>query len=290
MSLALSSVSARPEPTFDPVSRPLDAVTGAVVYLEDADQEPVGYNPPAAYGQPTRVGRFASFSVQVENARGRAHELSLDKEGFVLTRHATAVRNFYDEQQVRAVYYPEIERLVREATGAAKVVIFDHTLRVSSGENRPGTRGPVQAVHNDYTENSAPRRAKDFLSEAEAATRLNHRFVEINVWQPIRGPVRRDHLGLIDADTIAPDDLVAAKLVYTDRVGEIYYGAYNPAHRWNYFPDMTVDEAILIKCYDSARDGRARFSLHAAFADPNVPADAPQRESIEVRTFAFFEE
>jgi hypothetical protein len=277
-------------PAVGRISRPLDAIVGTVVYLEDADQEPVGYNPPVEYGKPSRVGRFASFAVRIENARGRAGELSLDREGFVLTRHATAVRNFYDEKEVRAVYYPEVERLVKQATGAAKVVIFDHTLRVSSGENRAGTRGPVQSVHNDYTENSGPRRARDFLTAEEAETRLRRRFVEINVWQPIRGPVRRDHLGLIDASTIAPADLVAAKLVYADRVGEIYYGAYNPAHRWKYFPEMTVEEAILIKCYDSARDGRARFSLHAAFADPAAPADAPARESIETRTFAFLDE
>jgi hypothetical protein len=51
---------------------------------------------------------------------------------------------------------------------------------------------------------------------------------------------------------------------------------------------MEAHEAILVKCYDSATDGRTRFSLHAAFADPAAPADAPPRESIEVRTFAFF--
>jgi hypothetical protein len=199
------------------------------------------------------------------------------------------MRNFYDENEVRAIYYPEVERLVRDCTGAAKVVIFDHTVRTSDGGDHPGARSPARIVHNDYTDKSGPQRARDFLTPEEAVTRLSRRFVEINIWRPIRGPVRRDPLGLIDGRSIAPGDLLPTKLVYPDRTGEIYYGAYNPAHRWYYFPDMEADEAILIKCYDSATDGRTRFSLHAAFAGPDVPAHTPPRESIEVRTFAFFD-
>ncbi len=276
-------------PAIEPASERGDFVVGTVTYLEDANQRPIAYNLPQSYGKPARFGRFAAFPVRIGNARDRLRDLSLDGTGFVLARHATSVRNFYDEVEVRAVYYPEVERLVRESTGSAKVVIFDHTLRISDGADRPGTRAPAQIVHNDYTETSGPRRARDFLTAEEAPTRLRHRFVEINVWQPIRGPVRRDPFGLIDGRSIAPGDLVTAKLIYPDRTGEIYYGAYNPAHRWYYFPDMTADEAILVKCYDSAKDGRTRFSLHAAFADPTTPADAPRRESIEVRTFAFFD-
>jgi hypothetical protein len=264
-------------------------VVGTVTYLEDANQIPIAYNLPQEYGIPDRSGRFGTFQVRIRNARDRVHDLSLDGAGFVLARHATSMRNFYDEDEVRAIYYPEAERLVRISTGAAKVVVFDHTLRISVGADHPRTRAPAHVVHNDYTEESGPQRARDFLPVEETLTRLGHRFVEINVWRPIRGPVRRDPLGLIDGRSIAQGDLVTAKLIYPDRTGEIYYGAYNPAHRWYYFPDMTPHEAILVKCYDSATDGRTLFSLHAAFADPTVPADAPRRESIEVRTFAFFD-
>jgi hypothetical protein len=264
-------------------------VVGTVSYLEDANQTPIAYNLPQEYGMPARSGRFATVSVWIRNARGLARDLSLDGAGFVLARHGTSVRNFFDDPEVRAIYYPEVERLVRDATGAAKVVVFDHTLRISEGADHPGARGPARVVHNDYTETSGPQRARDFLPPDEAVTRLNRRFVEVNVWRPIRGPVRRDPLGLIDGRSIAPGDLVTTKLVYPDRTGEIYYGAYNPAHRWYYFPDMEAHEAILVKCYDSVTDGRTRFSLHAAFANPEAPADAPPRESIEVRTFAFFD-
>jgi hypothetical protein len=264
-------------------------IPAEVTYLEDANQSPIGYNLPAEYGMPTRSGRFAGFPVHIRNGRHHIGDLSLDGAGFLLARHDTSVRNFFDKAEVEAIYYPEVERLVRNSTGAAKVVVFDHTLRVSDAANRPASRTPVHVVHNDYTEKSGPQRARDVLPSEESA-RLQRRFVEINVWQPIRGPVRRDPFALVDGRSIFPNDLVVAKLIYPDRTGEIYYGAYNPAHRWYYFPEMTVDEAVLVKCYDSARDGRTRFSLHAAFADPTAPADAPPRESIEVRTFAFFDD
>ena len=274
---------------IDPVSEADDFIVSEVTYLEDANQSPIGYNLPPEYGMPVRSGRFANFPVHIGNGRHRVRDLSLDEAGFLLVRHATSVSNFFDETEVRAIYYPEVQRLVRHSTGAAKVVVFDHTLRISGAPKHVGSRTPVHVVHNDYTEKSGPQRARDVLPSEEAFVRLQQRFVEINVWQPIRGPVRRDPFGLVDGRSIAPNDLVAAKLIYPDRTGEIYYGAYNPAHRWYYFPDMAADEAVLVKCYDSARDGRTRFSLHAAFADPTVPADAPPRESIEVRTFAFFD-
>ena len=144
-------------------------------------------------------------------------------------------------------------------------------------------------MHNDYTVKSGPQRVRDLMG-AEAGDLLNGRFAVINVWRPIRGVVEEKPLALCDARSVAPQDWVATDLLYPDRTGEIYYVAHNPAQRWFYFPDMTREEAVLLKCYDSATDGRARFSPHTAFADPTSPANARPRESIEVRTLVFFEE
>jgi hypothetical protein len=145
-------------------------------------------------------------------------------------------------------------------------------------------------VHNDYTEKSGPQRVRDLLPPDEAEARLKKRFAEYNVWRNIASePIETTPLGFVDAQTIAPRDLAVCDLVYADRTGEIYQGVYNTDHQWHYFPAMRREEVILIKCYDSEKDGRARFSLHSAFDDPTSPADAKPRQSIEVRSLAFFD-
>jgi hypothetical protein len=265
-------------------------VDASVNYLADLSVKPVTYNPPIGTGLPRRDGNYRNFTVRVHNARSYVRELSLDKQAFILTTHDTAMRDFYDEQEVRSTYFPEVEALIKRETGASKVVVFDHTVRTADRAVERGLRTPVQSVHNDYTEKSGPQRVRDLLPPDEAEQRLKKRLAEYNVWRNIaREPIEMSPLGFVDAQTIAPRDLAVCDLVYADRTGEIYQGVYNADHQWHYFPAMTRDEAILIKCYDSAKDGRARFSLHSAFEDPTSPANAKPRQSIEVRAFAFFD-
>ena len=265
-------------------------VDARVNYLADLSIKPVTYNPPPGTGVPRRAGNYRNFTVRVYDARLHVGDLSLDRQAFILVPHETAVSNFFDEQEVRGAYYAEVEALVRRETGAAKVVVFDHTVRTADRAVERGYRAPVQSVHNDYTEKSGPQRVRDLLPADEAEQRLGKRFAEYNVWRNIaHDPVEMFPLGFVDAQSIAPRDLAVCDLVYSDRTGEIYQGVYNADHRWSYFPAMTRDEAILIKCYDSAKDGRARFSLHSAFDDPTSPAGARPRQSIEVRTLAFFD-
>lgn len=266
-------------------------IEAALNYLAPGIEHPFVYAQEPPPGMPRRNIAFEGHSVVIRNARPLAPRLSLDREGFTLRRDATSVVDFYNDEEVRRVYYPEVERLVREATGAAKVVIFDHTRRNSRtplGEGNAYAREAAASVHNDYTERSAPKRVRDLLDPPEAEARLKRRYVEINVWRPIAGPVAAWPLAVCDATSIDQRDLVASERRYPDRVGEIYHVSYNPRHRWFYFPQMRRDEAILIKCFDSATDGRARLAVHSAFEDPTTPKDAPPRESIEVRLFAFF--
>jgi hypothetical protein len=169
-------------------------------------------------------------------------------------------------------------------------VVFDHTIRAADRGVERGHRAPVRSVHNDYTEKSGPQRVRDLLSPDEAEARLKKRFVEINVWRNVsHDPVEMAPLGFVDSQSIAPRDLAVCDLIYADRTGEIYIGVYNADHRWYYFPKMIRDEAALIKCFDSMKDGRARFSLHSAFDDPTSPKSPKPRESIETRTLAFFD-
>jgi hypothetical protein len=201
------------------------------------------------------------------------------------------VTDFYDEDAVRRIYYPEAERLVASATSASRVVVFDLTIR----RRLPGVadraagapRQPVPRVHNDYTVKSGPQRVRDLLGE-EADALLAGRFSVINVWRPIRGPLRDAPLAVCDARSVAFEDFVPSDLLFRDRTGEIYAVTYNPSHRWFYVPEMREDEALLLKCYDSAQDGRARFAPHTAFEDPTAPTDILPRESIELRTLVFY--
>src|SRR3954452_9775086 len=268
----------------------LTYVDAPVHYLADLSVKPVTYNPPAGTGLPRRDGNYRFFDVRVHNARPYVNDLSLDKQAFILTQHDTKVRDFYDEAELTSVYYAEVEALIKRETGASKVVVFDHTVRTADRAVERGLRPPVRSVHNDYTEKSGPQRVRDLLPPDEAEARLKKRFAEYNVCRnSAREPIEMTPLGFVDAQSIAPRDLAVCNLVYADRVGEIYQGVYNADHQWHYFPAMTRDEAILIKCYDSEKDGRARFSLHSAFTDPTSPANAKPRQSIEIRTFAFWD-
>jgi hypothetical protein len=267
----------------------IEAVNARLRYLADATPKPVNYayDPPA--GVPRRSGKYVEQSVVVRNGREMLNKLSLDTNGFVLTEHETTVKDFYDPDEVKSVYYPELERLLKRVTGAERIVIFDHIVRnpLLAERGEKGARSPAKFVHNDYTFKSAPRRVRDLLPE-EADRLLQNRFAEINVWRAIRGPIESSPLALCDARSLRTDDIVPIDLVYRDRVGEIYGFLYNSKHRWYYFPRLERSEPILLKCYDSKEDGRARFTAHTSFDDPNSPQDAAPRESIEVRALIFW--
>ncbi len=142
-------------------------------------------------------------------------------------------------------------------------------------------------MHNDYTEWSGPQRVRDILPQ-EADDLLSRRFAIVQVWRPIRHPVETHPLAICDARSVAPADMVISERRYPNRIGQTYVVTYNPAHRWYWLPRMRRDEALVFKVYDSLKDGRARWSAHTAFDDPTSPPNARPRESIEIRTLAFF--
>jgi hypothetical protein len=268
----------------------LPAVATKLSYLAPMAETPFtySYGPPA--GQPRTNAVYDEHTVTVQSMRPIADHLSLDREGVALVEEKSAVADFYDADELKRVYYPEIEALVKQLTGAHRVLVFDHTVRRRSWEAQERTpserRLPVMRVHNDYTEASGPQRVKDLMG-GEAEALLQRRFAFLNVWRPIRGPLLDQPLALCDATSAAPADFVRSEQRYEGRTGEIYVMRHSPRHRWLYAPAMSRDEALVFKCYDSMRD-IARFTAHTAFDDPTTPADAPPRESIEMRTIAFF--
>jgi hypothetical protein len=263
-------------------------VVAPLNFTEPMAEKPYSYNYEPPPGVSPRNTKPETHEVKIFDARQFADRLSLDREGFMLLNRRTTAKSLYDEEEIARVYYPECERLIAEATGAVRVHCFDHIVRnaaLSAKDNQ--IKLPASRVHNDYTAWSAPMRVRQLMGD-DAEELLKHRYAEINLWRPIRGPLRRSPLALCDAQTLAEENLVASDLRYQDRTGETYAVTYNPGQRWYYFPKMLADECILIRCFDSARQGAARFSAHGAFDDPETPEDAPARESIEARALVFY--
>ncbi|MGO9265741.1 MAG: CmcJ/NvfI family oxidoreductase [Candidatus Binataceae bacterium] len=229
---------------------------------------------------------FCRKSMLIHDARAALDPPSLNREGFALRRHATAVANFFDPAEVRSTYYPEVEQLLMETTGAARAFAFEHDVRcVATPERREReAREAVKVVHDDYTAKSAPERARLYLPD-EAEALLQGPYAVINVWRPIRGPVLDTPLAVCDARTIAEADLVPTEQGVKH---EVYLFNFNPSHRWYYFSAMTTSEVLLLKCFDSRIDGRARITAHSAFDLPAETSQTPSRQSIEVRALVFF--
>jgi hypothetical protein len=241
---------------------------------------------------PNNIRRRSSGAQQVfamEISDGRGKKTSLDENGFVFVEHPTTVRDFFDAEELKRVYYPEVSALIAKTSGAKRVQVFDHTLRSGDEGEREARllREPVLSAHNDYTEWSGPNRVRELLPD-EADALLKRRFAIIQVWRAINQPIQSNPLAIADASSIAPEDLLIAERRYPHRVGQTYRIKHNPAHRWFYFPRMRRDEALVFKVYDSEKDGRARFTPHTSFNDPSTPPGAPPRQSIEARALAFF--
>jgi len=265
-----------------------EAVTVQLPYTVDNGEILVNesFGPKNIHGR--RSGTVELKTMPLLNGRALGERLSLDEQGFVFVEHKTKVNDFFDENQLKTIYYPEIEQLIRSQSGASRVVIFDHALRSGDTAEREEklVRNPVLQAHNDYTEWSGPNRLREILPD-EADELLKRRFAIIQVWRAINRPIQSNPLALADARSIAFEDLMVAERRYPHRVGQTYRLKFNPQHRWIYFPEMRPDEAIVFKVYDSDKE-RARFTAHTSFDDPATPAGAPPRQSIEMRAFAFF--
>lgn len=273
-------------------TRNLPYVEADLNYLGATIQRPryYAYEPDAT--DPPPVMPLEPHRMPIHDLRPIARDLSLDVQGFALGEQRSAVRDFWDDDEVRQVYYPEAEAFIKQATGASRVFIFDHLQRrrvpgLVDRSRRGGPRQPATRVHVDHTDRSGPQRVRDLLGD-EAEELLRGRVQVINLWRPILDePLRDAPLAVCDSRTLASDDLVPSDLVYRERVGETYSVKYNPAHTWYYVPEMRRDEALLLKIADTRTDISARFMPHTSFTDPTTPPDARPRESIEVRTLVF---
>ena len=266
-----------------------EPITATINYIADNGEKLFTYTGGPGSTDMRSGGTPDPRRVAMHDGRPEAERFELDRDGFRFVRHDTKVADFFDEEEIRRVYYPEMEALVKAESGASRVVVFDHTLRTADDEAREARkiREVVRRAHNDYTEWSGPQRVRDLLPQ-EADDLLSRRFAIVQVWRPIRHPVETFPLAICDARSVAFEDFVISERRYPNRIGQTYAVKYSPRHRWYYFPRMRREEALVFKVYDSLKDGRARWTAHTAFEDPTSPPNARPRESIEIRTLAFF--
>ncbi len=268
-----------------------DTIRASFNYIVDTGVPPVRYIDWPEMAHLAVPTQYREYEMSVRNGRPLRHTFRLDTHGFAFVDHRTQVRDFTDEAERARVYDPEVQALIKQHFGATEVVVFDHTIRVGDEQvqKATGARPPVKGVHNDYTEKSAPRRLREIVGDAQAERRFGKRWAIVQVWRPIRGRVLIDPLGICDGRTIPRQGFILVERRYKDRTGEVYHIAHHPAHEWFYFPQMERHEALVFKVFDSDTGKPARFTAHSAFDDPATPPGAPPRESIETRTFAFFD-
>ncbi len=267
----------------------VDFVEADMSYIVDDGTPPVRYVDWPEEEHKAHRPAYETRRMRISNGRANIGDFTLPTHGFKFLSHDTTMQDFFDEDEVRRVYYPETEQLIRAESGARRVVVFDHTLRTAdeSRMEEGWIRNPVHGVHNDYTERSAPQRVRDFLPD-EADELLKHRYGIVQTWRPINKPVESEPLALIDGATIPEVGFIPYQRRYRYRTGETYHIAYSPEHRWYYFPRMTRNEAIVFKVFDTDAEAGVRFTAHSAFTDPTTPANATIRESIEMRALVFY--
>ncbi|KAK7955668.1 uncharacterized protein PG986_004890 [Apiospora aurea] len=232
----------------------------------------------------------------VSDVAGREGDFTLDGQGFQYLRHPSQTKDdFVDERRIREEYYPECAALLKQATGAGRVHIFNHKVRRGPtqwhhlGLKNLANRGPVTKTHVDQSYDGAELRMRWELppEEADDIVQRGKRYQIINVWRPIR-TILKDPVAVADANTVPDEDLVSAIMVEDDYHGEQWVVRHNPAHKWYFKHGLTPDEVLLIKCFDSDRSV-ARRALHSAIEDPAYK-DLESRQSIEVRCLVLYDD
>lgn len=247
----------------------------------------IRYSAPDADGGWIEKNGSYSFGMEDHDVRvrnARLADTSFETHGFTLAKLETDV-DFTDMTDVEARYYPQVRRLIQDLTGAGEVFVFLGILR--GGEDDKGG-GPALSAHVDFNEASLrdwiARIAPDRVEEL-----AGKRLVSINVW---RGtvPVENMPLAVCDARSVEKDDFM--RVSFGRLEGGMKAGspaglnmAYNPKHRWYYYPDMQPDEALVFRLFDTGNPDW-EMTGHTAFEDPTSRPGSRKRESFEVRTIA----
>jgi hypothetical protein len=265
-------------------------IAARLTYLGPMSERPRYYANNSARNVITRDRR----TIRIEDARSRAQQPSLCREGFALFPHQSAVSDFRNPEELNRIYAPEVERLVTEVSGADQVVICGQVVH-RFNEPPPGVVGlnilrPARFVHIDTSDSTATAFTERWRPKNSGPT--VRRFAHYNVWRPLSPPPQDIPLALCDARSVFSSELVDADSI-TDIPGKpeasivVVLVRYSPHHRWSYFPDMNQDEVLVFKSHDSD-PAQPHYVPHCAFKDPACSPEVAPRASVEARAVAFW--
>jgi hypothetical protein len=253
-----------------------------------------------APGEEYNTGVYQSYPVTIRNAR-LAGPFTLDEHGFCISRHQSAITDWQSNYTGDSPYAAEVAEVVKRLTGADLVVNMGGMIR-TSGLTSQTMQPPAAEAHVDFTTRSANRIASMLYNKVRPEGAGYARFISFSLWRVLSPPPQDTPLALCEAGSVRDDEGTANTKVDVDEIptgdalfapiaGEEDMAAatifhHSPDHRWWYFPDMELDEVILIKFHDSDH-ARAWRCPHTAFRDSSRP-DAVERKSMEFRGIAYF--
>lgn len=253
-----------------------------------------------APGAEMNTGVYAPYDVVIHNAR-QSGPFTLDGHGFALAEYPTQDHDWESQYGADSSYAAEICAIAAQMTGADFIVPMGGMTR-SSGLTGPLVQPPAAEAHVDFTQRSAHMLADRIYRGRRPDGNGYDRFICFSIWRALSPPPQDMPLALCEGGSVRDDEgtantkvdvdeLPQGDAIFADVPGEedmmaatIFH--HSPDHRWWYFPDMTRDEVIFIKFYDSDHD-RAWRAPHTAFQDTSRP-DAHERRSIEFRGVAYF--
>ncbi len=252
---------------------------------------------------------YEPMNVPILDGRLALDRIEFDASGFTFMHHESKVQNWQDERQVMEVHVPEIVDLVKKFTGCRAAVVYPPLVRSPKTAKELSDYAPIESVHSDYTEDyrkmvTDPNHVyQQFLQPLLAENGLTHedvvqadRLAVIQFWRNIGEEVPDRPLAVCDASTVPRDQMIAIPVPSYGgmRLDFEAFAVRTPEsvgeHQWYTFPKMQHDEVLVFRTYDSQceDEGRAFYTPHTAFLDPNAGGNAPLRESVEMRALCLF--
>nr|A0A3G1DJG9.1 RecName: Full=Oxidoreductase R1; AltName: Full=Squalestatin S1 biosynthesis cluster protein R1 [Phoma sp. MF5453]AMY15069.1 putative non-heme iron dependent [Phoma sp. MF5453] len=264
----------------------------------------------------TNVKQPKEYEIQVHDIRKLDPQPTLLKNGYELVDIPTVVT---DEQfiesgksdegnaYIKDVYFAECKRIIEEVSGGVDLIIpVSFRMREQKGEKESTTKklgniesryAPRPVAHLDRDTPTAITVLEETVGKEKAQELLSKhkRWAQVNVWRPIGNPATMWPLCFLNHDRIPTwnyDTHVGHVWSLNDpRVSDRGQKTYDcvvkhdDRYDYHYVSDLRPEECLVFCSFDSI----PKYAMpHSAFWDNNVPADAPNRRSIEVRSLVFF--